>query len=178
MADKDLEILIKTEAELSGAQAAEEQLERDFSHAEALNAAYEELESRLKRVREAMAGLPRVAGAAGATDEKAGEAPGGNSKGAPKEQTTQESTGAGAQAPSAPGGSFDASGGQAVDAQAQAIQSAAEKVRAALDQNGQETVSLFNRMAELIGQQNRKLGDLDRRISNLGGQIENLKNQN
>ena len=177
MADKDLEILIKTEAELSGAQAAEEQLERDIRQAGALNAAYEELESRLKRVREAMAGLPQVVGAAGATDEKAGDAPGGNSNSAPEEQTTQESAGAGAQASSAPGGSFDA-GAQAVDTQVQAIQSAAEKVRAALDQNGQVTVSLFNRMAELIGQQNRKLGELDRRVSNMGGQIENLKNQN
>ncbi len=177
MADKDLEILIKTEAELSGAQAAEEQLERDISQAESLNAAYEELESRLKRVREAMAALPQVAGLGGATDEKAGNAPGENSNGVSGEQSANENARAGAQASSAPSGSFDA-GAQAVDAQKQAIQSAAEKVRAALDQNGQLTVSLFSRMTELIGQQNQKLGDLDRKVSNLGGQIDNLKNPN
>jgi hypothetical protein len=177
MADKDLEILIKTEAELSGAQAAEEQLERDISQAEALNAVYEELEARLIRVREAMAGLPQVAGARGATDAKADDAPGENSNGASEEPAAQESAGAKAQIQSGPAGSFDDGGGQAVDTHAQAIQSAAEKVRAALDQNGQTTVSLFNRMAELIGQQNRKLGELDRRVANLGGQIENLKNQ-
>jgi hypothetical protein len=178
MADKDLEILIKTEAELSGAQAAEEQLERDISQAGVLNAAYEELEARLIRVREAMAGLPQVAGSANATDSKADDAPGGNPNGASEEQTARESVGAGAQIQSAPGRSFDGGGGQAVDTHAQAIQASAEKVRAALEQNGQVTVSLFNRMADLIWQQNRKLGELDRRVSNLGGQIDNLKNQN
>jgi hypothetical protein len=177
MPDKDLEILIKTEAELSGAKAAEEQLERDISQARALNAVYEELEARLKRVREAMAGLPQVAAAGNAPDAKTGDAQSENSNGAPEEHPTQESAGAGARIQSVPGGPFDASGGQAVETHAQAIQSSAEKVRAALDQNGRMTVSLFNRMAELIGQQNRKLGELDRRVSNLGGQIDNLKNQ-
>jgi hypothetical protein len=178
MADKDLEILIKTEAELSGAKAAEEQLERDINQARALNAVYEDLEARLKRVREAMAGLPQAAGTGNAPDAKTGDAPGENSNGAPEEQAAQASNGAGAQIQSAPGGPFDDGSGQAVDTHALAIQSSAEKVRAALDQNGRATVSLFNRMTELIGQQNRKLGELDRRISNLGGQIDNLKNQN
>jgi len=177
MPDKDLEILIKTEAELSGAKAAEEQLERDINQARTLNAVYEELESRLKRVREAMAGLPGAAEPGNAPDAKPGGAPGENADVAQEERTAQERAGAGAQIQSAPGGSFDASGGQAVDSHAQAIQASAEKVRAALDQNGRMTVSLFNRMAELIGQQNRKLGELDRRVSNLGGQIDNLKNQ-
>src|SRR5258708_37794845 len=76
MPDKDLEILIKTEAELSGAKAAEEQLERDINQARALGAAYEELESRLKRVREAMAGLPQTAQPGNATGAKTDDAPG------------------------------------------------------------------------------------------------------
>ncbi len=177
MPDKDLEILIKTEAELSGAKAAEEQLERDISQARALNAVYEELESRLKRVREAMAGPPQIAQPGNATGAKADDAPGENANGAPEEHSAQERAGAGARIPSAPGGPFDDRGGQVVETHAQAIQSSAEKVRAALEQNGRMTFSLFNRMAELIGQQNRKLGELDRRLSNLGGQIDNLKNQ-
>jgi len=76
MADKDLEILIKTDAELSGAKAAEEQLQRDIDQARTLNAAYEELESRLKRVREAMAGLPGAAEAGNAADAKTDAVPG------------------------------------------------------------------------------------------------------
>src|SRR5882724_4631328 len=167
MADKDLEILIKTDAELSGAKAAEEQLQRDIDQARTLNAAYEELESRLKRVREAMAGLPGAAEAGNAADAKTDAVPGENSNGAPDERAVRESARAGAQVQSTLGGSLNESSGQAVDTHAQAIQSSGEKVRAALDQNGQVTVSLFNRMVDLIGQQNRKLGELDRRVSNL-----------
>lgn len=55
MADKDLEILIRTKAELAGAREAEAQLERDIGKARALGQEYGELETRLKRVRAAMA---------------------------------------------------------------------------------------------------------------------------
>ena len=54
MADKDLEILIRTKAELAGAREAEAQLERDIGKARALGQEYGELETRLKRVRAAL----------------------------------------------------------------------------------------------------------------------------
>ena len=51
--DKSLEILISTKADLAGAKAAEAQLEQDITSAKALGEAYDDLETRLKNVRNA-----------------------------------------------------------------------------------------------------------------------------
>ncbi len=76
MPDKDLEILIRTKAELAGAKAAEAQLERDIGKAKALGQEYGELEERLKRVRVAMAEPGQPDGGA-LNDPEAAEGSGG-----------------------------------------------------------------------------------------------------
>ena len=52
--DKNLEILISTKADLSGAKAAEAQLVQDITRAKTLGEAYDDLETRLKNVRNAI----------------------------------------------------------------------------------------------------------------------------
>jgi hypothetical protein len=58
----DLDILIKTEAELAGAKAVEQQLERDIGKAKALGLRYDELEQKLVRVRALMSTATKVDG--------------------------------------------------------------------------------------------------------------------
>jgi hypothetical protein len=56
----DLDILIKTEAELQGAKAVEQQLERDIGKAKALGLRYDEIEQKLVRVRALMSTATKV----------------------------------------------------------------------------------------------------------------------
>jgi hypothetical protein len=58
----DLDVLIKTEAELAGAKAVEQQLERDIGKAKALGLRYDEIEQKLVRVRALMATATKVDG--------------------------------------------------------------------------------------------------------------------
>lgn len=58
----DLDILIKTEAELAGAKAVEQQLERDIGKAKALGLRYDEIEQKLVRVRALMSTATKVDG--------------------------------------------------------------------------------------------------------------------
>lgn len=294
--DKSLDILIKTKADLAGAKAAEAQLEQDIVKAKALGEAYDDLESRLKNIRESMAAgqgteapLEETKAAdnertvksphTSATEDRERKPPsnqsnatevGGDESGqvaaraetggklgwfkagieglrlaieampalfgttkgtvaSPAEKAdaisladpppgqenrmegrvqpaAQKKDIAAAVAPSPQDGPppllsskpeeavasviartvdqtpvADYQGeneaiGQVAESHAQAVQFSGEKMKAALELNTQITVSLFNRMLELVDQQNRKLGEVDRKIAELGGQIKSLKN--
>jgi hypothetical protein len=167
MADNEtsLDIVIRTRAELDGAQSVETQLERDIEKAQELGQEYTAQEEaglqsprapqREPSTPDSAENEPQTAGPdAGVSVEPAGPAP------ASPPQTRE----------------FQAFDARAIEQQAQAIQEAGEKMRAALEQNGQMTLTLLNGTLALIEEQTRKLEDMDRQLGQLAGRVKGLKN--
>ena len=167
MADNEtcLDIVIRTRAELEGAQSVEAQLDRDIEKARELGREYS------------------APGEGGLQPTSASQreilSPGIT-------ESEPQTTGLEAGASATPIGSgvaaipqsqeFPAFDARGVELQAQVIQEAGEKMQAALEQNGQATLSLLNRAFALIEEQTRKLEEVDRQLGQLAGRIKGLKN--
>jgi hypothetical protein len=167
MADNEasLDIVIRTRAELEGAQSAETQLDRDIAKARELGREYATQDERgLKSP-----GGPESEDATSDPDESEFQTA------APDAGASDASTGPGlASIPQER--DFTVPDARAVEEQAQGIAAAGERMRAALEQNGQMTLALLNRTLELIEEQNRRLADLDRELGQLAGRVKGLKN--
>ena len=167
MADNEtsLDIVIRTRAELEGAQSVEAQLDRDIEKARELGREYAAQEEAGLQSPSAPQRESSTPGAAESELQTAG--PGRRRSTAPAAQGP-------ASIPQAQ--EFQAFDARAVELQAQAIQEAGEKMRAALEQNGQVTLTLLNGTLALIGEQTRKLEDVDRQLGQLAGRVKGLKN--
>jgi hypothetical protein len=167
MADSEasLDIVIRTRAELEGAQSAEAQLDRDISKARELGREYAAQEGRgfqSPRTPESERSTPdaeegnyqTTAPDAGSPDTSAGP----DLVSMPQERD------------------FPVPDVRAFEQQTQGIAAAGERMRAAFEQNGQMTLTLLNRTLELIEEQNRRLEDLDRELGQLAGRVKGLKN--
>ncbi len=167
MADNEtsLDIVIRTRAELEGAQSVESQLDRDISKARELGQEYTAQEER---------GLPSPR-----APQREPSIPGPT-----ESEFPTAATDAGASATSAgqvadaipPTREFQAFDTRLLDQQTQSLQEAGERIHAALEQNGQMTIALLNRTLELIEEQTRKLEDMDRRLGQLSGRVKGLNN--
>jgi hypothetical protein len=167
MADNEtsLDIVIRTRAELEGAQSVESQLERDIDKARELGREYAAQEER--GVQSPQAPQPETASSdASNTETQIAD---------PDADASDTSTGPGPVS-IAETQEFQPFDSRPVEAQTQGIQEAGEKMRAALAQNGQMTIALLNRTLELIEEQTRKLEDMDRQLGQLAGRIKGLNN--
>jgi hypothetical protein len=163
--ETSLDIVIRTRAELEGAQSVEAQLERDIDKARELGQEYAAQEEAGLPSPSAPQREPSTPDATGSELQTAGLDAGAST--APAGQGP-------ASIPQAP--EFQAFDARAVELQAQAIQEAGEKMRAALEQNGQVTLTLLNGTLALIEEQTRKLEDMDRQLGQLAGRVKGLKN--
>jgi hypothetical protein len=163
--ETSLDIVIRTRAELEGAQSVESQLDRDINKARELGREYASQEGRGLPSPQAPQPEPATSDAAESESQFAG--PDADASAAP----------AGSPPVSIPQAQefqpFDA---RSVEAQTQSIQEAGEKMRAAFAQNGEMTIALLNRTLELIEGQTRKLEDMDRQLGQLAGRMKGLQN--
>jgi hypothetical protein len=163
--ETSLDIVIRTRAELDGAQSVETQLDRDIEKARELGQEYAAQEAAgvqsppVPQREPATPGAPESESQGIGSDAGAPAAPASPASASP--QQTLE---------------FQAFNMRAVEFQAQVIQEAGEKMRAALEQNGQVTLTLLSRTLALIEEQTRKLEDMDRQIGQLAGRVKGLKN--
>ena len=66
---------------------------------------------------------------------------------------------------------------QGMERQAEAIRAAGERLRAALEQNGEATLALLQRLLAVAGDGSRKLGKLERRLAELEGRLRGSLNR-
>ena len=66
---------------------------------------------------------------------------------------------------------------QSMERQAQAILAAGDRLRAALEQNGEATLALLQRLLTIVGDGNRKLGEVERRLAELEGRMRGSLNR-
>ncbi|HXD00260.1 MAG TPA: hypothetical protein VN048_13040 [Verrucomicrobiae bacterium] len=163
--ETSLDIVIRTRAELEGAQSVETQLEHDIEKARELGreyAAQEEAGLQSSRAPQSESSTPDVAESELQTTDP------GDGVSTPSNAVVPASIPQTSEFPA-----FDSRG---IELQAQAIQEAGEKMRAALEQNGQVTLMLLNGTLALIEEQTRKMEDMDRQLGQLAGRIKGLKN--
>jgi hypothetical protein len=163
--ENSLDIVIRTRAELGGAEAAEAQLDRNIGQARELGEEYAAQNGQDVSPARSPQPEPAISDIADGGPQLAGtQAAAADASSSPSAVADPQSE------------DFPALDLRGIDEQSGSIQAAAEKMRGALEQNGQATLALLNRTIDLIEEQNRKLGDMDRQLGQLAGRIKGLGN--